>query len=76
MELNIPVATLNGIENNYMKPYGVERCFSETVVWWYKYNPGATWGMVYAALQAIHEEALARQLAKDHGKLLSYCDSE
>ena len=70
VELKVPGATLKSIENNYMQRGGVERCFSETMEWWYKNNPGATWGKICAALQAIHEEALARQVAKDHGKLL------
>ena len=46
-----------------------ERCFSETMEWWYNQNPGATWGAICAALQAIHLEPLAKEVAKDHGKL-------
>ena len=70
VQLNVPVATLKRIEIDYMQRGGVERCFSETMEWWYKKNPGATWGTVCAALQAIQEEALAKQVANDHGKLL------
>ena len=71
VELNVPGDTLKNIEYNYMLTGRAERCFSETMEWWYKNNPDATWGTICAALQGIREEALARQVAKDHGKPLS-----
>ena len=71
VELNVPGATLKSIEYNYLQRGGAERCFSETMEWWYKNNLGGAWGTICAALQAIHEEALAKRVAKDHGKLLS-----
>ena len=71
VELNVPGATLKNIESDYMLSGRTERCFSETMEWWYKNNPGATWGTICAALQGIREGALAKEVAKDHGKRLS-----
>ena len=68
MELNVPVDALDTFETDYRYS---DRCFTETVGWWFKANVDATWGTICAALQAIDEGALARDVAKDHGKLLS-----
>ena len=71
--LNIPLHELNAIRHNHMNAGGVQDCLSDTLEKWYNRNPDVTWGEICAALQKIHEESLATQLARKHGKHLSIC---
>ena len=36
--------------------------------WWFKNNPDANWSAICAALLAIDEKVLAKDVAKNHGK--------
>ena len=71
MQLNVPNSTLKAIEHNYMLAGGVGRCLSETLTSWYNNNRNASWNEICAALHTVNEVALAKKVAKNHGKLAS-----
>ena len=73
VELNVPPSTLRTIEINYMNTGGVERCLTETLVWWYNNTKGASWNQICAALHTVHEGVLAKEVARNHGKPNTHC---
>ena len=68
VQLNVPPSTLKTFEYNYMHAGGVERCLTETLVWWYNKNTSASWNQICAALHTVNEEVLAKEVARNHGK--------
>lgn len=75
MALNISADTLRTIETNYMNSYGVERCLSEALIWWYKNNPDGVWGDICTALYAVGSKVLAKKVASKHGKFVAILQS-
>ena len=69
--LSISDDTLKIFQANHMGTIGVDRCLSATLAHWYKNTTGGTWGDICAALFAIDERALARKVAKNHGKYVA-----